>query len=95
MTQKEKLENKRKRLIFRSWHRGTREMDLLMGSFADQYVAEFTQTQLAQYDQLLTNNDPDIYDWYLGRVPVPQDEDTQVLRKLMQHEPDKFLREQI
>lgn len=61
------LENRRKRLIFRSWHRGTREMDILMGSFADRHVPDMDEAALAAYEDLLNEPDPDLYDWYTGK----------------------------
>ena len=57
----------RKRLKFRSWHRGTREMDLLLGRFADQRLDAFDQAALQAYAALLEQPDPDIYDWVSGR----------------------------
>lgn len=55
------IDKKRKQLIFRSWHRGTREMDLLLGPFADQYVPDFSEEDLDSYAHLLTYNDPELY----------------------------------
>ena len=49
-------------------------MDLLLGSFADAHVPTFDWAQLDQYEHMLTNNDPDLYDWYAGRTPVPEAE---------------------
>ena len=46
MSEFETTENRRKRLRFRSWHRGTKEMDLLMGSFADAHLSAFDVGQL-------------------------------------------------
>ena len=63
----EELDLKRKRLIYRSWHRGTREMDLLLGSFADLYVPKFSAAELALYDQILELSDPDLYNWMSAR----------------------------
>ncbi len=88
---KENIENWRKRLIFRSWHRGTREMDLLMGSFADIHVKAFSEGELEEYDRLLTNNDPDIYNWYSRREDPPEEEMTDVLKKLLAHQPSESL----
>ena len=65
------IETERKRLIFRSWHRGTREMNLLLGSFADAHVPGFSEAELAQYEEILSYSDPDLYDWITGRVAVP------------------------
>lgn len=67
----EELENMRKRLIFRSEHRGTKEMDLLLGSFAKHYVPLFSEAELLEYAQLLTENDPDLYNWMTGQEDAP------------------------
>ena len=47
------LDERRRRLLFRSWHRGTREADLIMGRFADAYIAELSGPELDQYEHLL------------------------------------------
>ncbi len=67
----EDLEIRRRRLRFRSWHRGTKETDLILGRFADTYVAGFDADQLARYEALLEEEDPDIYAWLTGGQPVP------------------------
>ena len=74
----ESLETLRRKLGFRAWHRGTREADLLMGSFADRHLAGFDAAQLRQFETLLGENDPDIYDWMTGRLPVPVEHDNPV-----------------
>jgi antitoxin CptB len=57
----EGLDERRKRLLFRCWHRGTREMDLILGRFADASVAELSDTELAQLERLIEVPDPDLY----------------------------------
>lgn len=80
----ESLWSERKRkLKFRAWHRGTREMDLLMGSFADSHLPDFGDAQLDQFEHLLTCNDPDLYDWITGKVAPPANEVSDVLTLLM------------
>ena len=64
-------ENMRKRLIFRSEHRGTKEMDLLLGSFAKQHVPDFNEAELAEYEALLEENDPDLYNWITEQEQPP------------------------
>jgi len=81
----EHLDDRRKRLRFRSWHRGTREMDLLMGSFADAHVMGFGPAELDAYEAMLELSDPDLYDWYAGREPVPADADGPVMRLFLKH----------
>lgn len=83
MTSAEDIGVTRKRLIFRSWHRGTREMDLIMGRFADAYVPEFSAEELAQYEEILQHPDPDLYDWIAGRAPVPANFMNPVMEKLL------------
>ncbi len=80
------LDARRRRLRFRSWHRGTREMDLLLGSFADAHLASFSAGQLDRYEALLGCNDPDLYDWIAGRAAVPEDCRSDVLDLLLAHD---------
>ena len=73
----------RQRLRFRSWHRGTREMDLLMGSFADTHLHSFTSDQLSQYEAILQQNDPDLYNWIAGVQPLPVEQNGEVMLLLV------------
>jgi antitoxin CptB len=81
----ERIDNKRKRLIFRSWHRGTKEMDLLLGSFANRHVPEFSEDELVMYDELLHHSDPDLYNWITGREEVPANFVNPVIEKFLAH----------
>jgi antitoxin CptB len=81
----EELDNRRKRLIFRSWHRGTREMDLIMGSFAEVNVPAMDEGALDLYEELLHTSDPDVYDWISGQKPVPANKMNPVIEKLLSH----------
>ena len=67
----ESLETARKRLLFRSWHRGTREMDLLLGHFAERNLPTFSRRQVELYAALLEYSDSDLYGWIAGREPPP------------------------
>jgi antitoxin CptB len=55
------LDDRRKRLLFRCWHRGTREMDLILGRFADAEIAGLSDDELAQLELLIEVPDPDLY----------------------------------
>ena len=81
----EELDNKRKRLLFRSEHRGTKEMDLIMGSFARQNLAAMSEAQLALYEDLLQNNDPDLYNWITEKEPVPANIDSEIFQRVKSH----------
>lgn len=75
----------RKRLTFRSWHRGTKEMDLLLGSFADRHAPGFSAAELEQYEEILGYSDPDLYNWISGIEAAPANLMTPVLEKLLSH----------
>jgi antitoxin CptB len=65
----EGLDERRKRLLFRCWHRGTREMDLILGRFADAGIADLSEDELTQFEELLEVPDPDLYAALTGTLP--------------------------
>ena len=77
------LEKMRRKLKFRAWHRGTREADLIMGQFADANLATMSQDELDQFDALLEAQDLDVYNWIIGKEPVPQEFDNDVMKQLL------------
>ena len=76
------LDKRRKRLKFRSWHRGMREMDLLIGRFADRNLDVFSERQLDLFETLLHETDPDLYGWITERQPIPLEFNHDVMRLL-------------
>ncbi len=60
-----------KKLRMRSWRRGMKEMDLILGPYADAALAEFSAAQLDAYEALLDENDQDLYLWVTGAQPAP------------------------
>ena len=77
------LELRRKRLLYRSVYRGNKENDILLGQFARAHIGEFDSAELDQYARLLQFGDNEIYDWMSGKVPVPTESDSPVVRKLL------------
>jgi antitoxin CptB len=65
------LDDRRKRLLFRCWHRGTREMDLILGRFADAEIGTLTDTELGELERLLEMPDPDLYAAVTGDGSLP------------------------
>lgn len=55
------LDVRRKRLLFRCWHRGTREMDLMLGRFADAHIGDLSESEVGQLEHLIEATDPDLY----------------------------------
>ena len=74
---------RRKKLQFRSWHRGTRELDLIFGAFADAAIETLDADQLDDYERLLNLLDNDLMDWLLGVSAVPAEIDSALLRRIL------------
>ena len=64
------LDDRRKRLLFRCWHRGTREMDLILGRFADAEIATLRDDELGDLEHLIEVPDPDLYAALTGTLPL-------------------------
>ncbi len=69
-------------MLFRAWHRGMKEMDILMGKFADSQLAVLSDADLDAFEALMDAPDPDIFKWLTDAVPVPQEYDTALFHKL-------------
>ncbi len=76
------MSDPKKRLLFHCSHMGSKENDILFGTFARACVEDLNDTDIADMESLLTNNDVDLLNWVLGKADVPQCWDTPVLRRL-------------
>lgn len=76
------LEPRRKRLLFRAWHRGTREMDLLMGRYAESVIETLSDDEMDLFEALIEVPDRDLFSWIAQGEPVPANYDTPVFRGL-------------
>jgi len=77
------LDERRRRLLFRAWRRGVREMDLIVGRFADAHIDKLDAAELDQFEQLIEVPNAELYAWIVGNETVPQEHDTEVLHQLM------------
>ena len=73
---------RRRRLLFRCWHGGTQEIDLILGPFAETFLTGFDSAQLDRFEALLDCADPDLLDWITGRSTPPPAYDHDVMRLL-------------
>ena len=73
------MDARRKQLLFRSHHCGMKENDILLGRFADAHIEELTEEQLDKYEALMEQNDIDLMNWIVGKTPVPEAFDHDVL----------------
>ena len=83
-------ETRLKKLKFRAWHRGFREADLILGPFADRYVASLTPDLLDQFELLLEVPDHDLYEWIVDRSEPPPEWDGELLSMIKQFRFEAF-----
>jgi antitoxin CptB len=76
------LDVRRRRNLFRAWHRGIREMDLIMGRFADAEIGMLSEEDLTAFERLIEVPDRDLYRWITGEDEAPADYDTPLFRRL-------------
>jgi antitoxin CptB len=66
------LSNRIKKLIYQSWHRGCKETDMILGDFAKEKIAKFSESKLDLYETMISENDWDIYGWFVGKYDIPE-----------------------
>jgi antitoxin CptB len=71
-----------RRLRFRAWHRGIKEMDLILGHFADQALDSLPEEEIDQLESLLEVEDTALYNWITGRENTPPQHDTALLARI-------------
>ncbi len=77
------LNARQRRILFRSWHRGMREVDLLLGRFVNNEIGNLGSSELDDYELLLEAQDRDIFSWLTGEAETPSAYDTPVFRKIL------------
>jgi antitoxin CptB len=68
----EKIDLLRKRLYYQSQHRGMKEMDLILGGFAQQFLDHMSYEELLQFQDLLAFPDQNLYGWLFEKAPLPE-----------------------
>jgi antitoxin CptB len=79
----EGLDVRRRKLLFRAWRRGVREIDLIVGRFADAHIHIFDDGGLDDFERLIEVPNAELYAWVVGDTAVPANYDTAVLRQLI------------
>ena len=73
------MDDRLKKLRFRAWRRGFREIDLILGGFADRRLAGLDGAGVDAFERLLDAPDQEVYAWILGQAPPPAEHDTVTL----------------
>jgi antitoxin CptB len=77
------LDSERRRLRYRAWHRGTKEMDIVLGPYADAHAAALDSAGLARLATLMDEADTDLLKWVVGQEPPPAGIDRELLGRLI------------
>lgn len=70
-TSMQDIEIHKKKLMFRAWHRGMKELDLLMGTFAQDELSDLSDDELVQFERLIDAEDNDLLNYFNGKQAVP------------------------
>ena len=76
------LDARRKRILFRAWHRGTREMDLLMGRYVETAIDKMSDDEMTIFEALIEVPDRDLFAWLTGKEAAPGNYDTAIFQAL-------------
>lgn len=77
------LDARRRKVLWRAWHRGTKEMDLVMGRFADAEIHTMSDHDLTDFEKLIEVPDRDLFAWVTGKEETPGNYDLPVFRRLI------------
>jgi antitoxin CptB len=78
----EGLDPRRRKLLFMCWHRGIREMDLIMGRFADENIDRLNENEVSELERLSEQPDQQLLGWFTGEFATPSEYDTPLFRKM-------------
>jgi antitoxin CptB len=79
----EDISMRRRRLVYRAWHRGTREMDLVLGPYADRHAEALEEVELSRLETLMDEEDTDLLKWVMGQEAPPPGIDTELLNRII------------
>jgi len=78
------MDDRRKKLKFRAWRRGFREIDLILGPFADETLVGMDETQVSEFETLLDAPDQDVFSWIMEQAEPPEAFQTATLRAVQE-----------
>ncbi|MDR6304710.1 antitoxin CptB [Nitrobacter vulgaris] len=81
------LDDRRKRLLYRCWHRGMREMDLILGRFVDEEIGSLTDAELNDLESLIEVPDPDLYAALSDGAPLASEYRTALFDRIKSFRP--------
>lgn len=82
------LDPRRRRILYRCWHRGIREMDLVLGQFAEAEIGSLSEAELDALEIIMAEDDHDLLKWVTGAAATPERHQTELFRRIASYSPD-------
>ncbi|MES5097182.1 succinate dehydrogenase assembly factor 2 [Agrobacterium sp. BA1120] len=82
------LDTRRRRILYRCWHRGIREMDLVLGQFAEENITDLSEEQLDELEIIMDEEDQDLIQMVTGASVIPEKFQTPLFEKIISYRPD-------
>ncbi|WP_336288505.1 MULTISPECIES: FAD assembly factor SdhE [unclassified Bartonella] len=79
------LDARRRRLVFRAWHRGIREMDLILGQYVDAHIAGMNDETVSELEYIMSFNDRDLLTWIIGETSPPSEIDGSLFHDIVNY----------
>ncbi|WP_455482496.1 FAD assembly factor SdhE [Bartonella sp. B35(2025)] len=82
---KDQLDVRRRRLVFRAWHRGIREMDLILGYYVDAHIVKMNDTTISNLEYIMSFDDHELLTWITGEISPPPEVDNSLFRDVVNY----------
>lgn len=82
----ENQELRKKKILYRSWYRGNKEADKILGFYVRSYINELSESEISELETLLEEQDNDLYNWISGAKPIPEDlKNNSMMKKIIEY----------
>ncbi|MGJ8529673.1 succinate dehydrogenase assembly factor 2 [Maritalea sp.] len=88
-TKRENLPDRLKKICYRAHHRGTQEMDIILGGYVDDVVSSLNDGELDDLETLMSETDADLYNWIIGKTPLDDAPFPDLLRAITKHQQER------
>lgn len=89
-TKGENREDRLKKITYRAHHRGTQEMDIILGGYVDDVINDLSDQELDELEQLMSEQDVDLLNWITGAKPVDEAPNADLIKKIAAHQMRRF-----
>ena len=89
-TKGENREDRLKKITYRAHHRGTQEMDIILGGYVDDVINDLSDQELDELELLMSEQDVDLLNWITGAKPIDEASNTDLIKKIAAHQMRRF-----